>query len=141
MQSDEFQINQNFPNLPDDFNRLPKSKLNRILSFIERHLEAEICLEDLAAEAGMSVFYFARMFKHSTGKSPHQFVLEQRIEYAKYLLVQTEEPLAEVALRCGWANQSHFTTSFKQKVGVTPRRYRFWHEPVFFRPDEQVTLA
>ena len=109
------------------FNQLPKSKLRRIVDFIARRLEHEISLRELAGEAGLSMFYFARLFKQTTGLSPLQFVLEQRIEYAKYLLVRTDDPLVEIALRCGWANQSHFTTVFKQRVGVTPRRYRYWH--------------
>jgi AraC family transcriptional regulator len=112
------------------FSTLPKSKLKKILDFIELNIEDQLSLGDLADEAGMSMFYFARMFKKSTGKSPHQFILERRIKYAKYLLTQTEEPLVEVALSCGWANQSHFTTAFKRLVGVTPRHYRHWHEPL-----------
>jgi AraC-like DNA-binding protein len=111
------------------FSTLPKSKLKKSLDFIELNIEEQLSLGDLAVEAGMSMFYFARMFKKTTGKSPHQFILEQRIKYAKYLLTQTEEPLVEVALSCGWANQSHFTTAFKRLVGVTPRHYRYWHEP------------
>lgn len=111
------------------FSTLPKSKLKKILDFIELNIEDRLSLGDLAVEAGMSMFYFARLFKKSTGKSPHQFILERRIRYAKYLLIETEEPLVEVALSCGWTNQSHFTTAFKRLVGVTPRRYRHWHEP------------
>lgn len=111
------------------FSTLPKSKLKKILDFIELNIENQLSLGDLADEAGMSMFYFARMFKKSTGTSPHQFILERRIKYAKYLLIETEEPLVEVALSCGWANQSHFTTAFKRLVGVTPRHYRHWHEP------------
>jgi AraC family transcriptional regulator len=110
------------------FNRLPQRKLNQILTYIEFNLENDICLKDLAGEAGMSIYYFARLFKQTTGKSPHQFVLEQRLNYAKYLLSQTDDSLIEVAMKCGWANQSHFTTAFKRSVGVTPRRYRNWHE-------------
>lgn len=111
------------------FSTLPKSKLKKILDFIELNIEDELTLGSLADEAGMSMFYFARMFKKTTGKSPHQFILERRIKYAKYLLLETEEPLVEVALSCGWANQSHFTTAFKRLVGVTPRHYRNWHDP------------
>lgn len=134
MQEKEFQTDKKLPKSSDNGeseknNLLPKSKLRRVLKFIESKLEQEICLRDLAAEAGLSHFYFARLFKQTTGKAPHQFVLEQRIDYAKYLLIETNEPLAQVALRCGWANQSHFTTAFKQKVGVTPRHYRHWHQP------------
>lgn len=108
---------------------LPKPKLRRVLAFIAEHIEEEITLDEMARIARMSVCYFARMFKQAVGKSPYQFVLEQRVDYAKYLLTQTDLPLVEIALRCGCANQSHFTTVFKQNLGVTPKRYRDWHQP------------
>lgn len=108
---------------------LPKPKLRRVLAFIAEHIEEEITLDEMAKIARMSVCYFARMFKQAVGKSPYQFVLEQRVDYAKYLLTQTDLPLVEIALRCGCANQSHFTTVFKQSLGVTPKRYRDWHQP------------
>jgi AraC-like DNA-binding protein len=107
---------------------LPKLKLQRVLAFIAENIEEEITLDDMAKIARMSVCYFARMFKQSVGTSPYQFVLEQRIDYGKYLLTQTDLPLVEIALRCGCANQSHFTTVFKQLLGVTPKRYRDWHQ-------------
>lgn len=104
---------------------LPISKLKKTLAYIKENLEAEICLNALAREVGISIFYFSRMFKNSIGKSPHQFIIEQRIDYAKWLLKNSDEPLNQIALRCGWSNQSNFSTAFKRIVGVTPKFYRF----------------
>ncbi len=103
---------------------LPKPKLQKVLAFIAENIGEEITLDKMAKIARMSVCYFAWMFKQAVGISPYQFVLEQRLDYGKYLLIETDLPLVEIALRCGCCNQSHFTTVFKQFLGVTPKRYR-----------------
>ena len=54
--------------------------------------------------------------------------LEKRLNYAKYLLVQTAEPVDEIALNCGWKSQKIFTYVFQKKVGVSPKHYRKWHQ-------------
>jgi AraC family transcriptional regulator len=78
----------------------------------------------LAQQIGFSPYHFARLFRRTTGESPHQFVMRQRVEHAQRLLMQRDAPLAAVALACGFANQSHFTQSFKRQIGLTPRAYR-----------------
>ena len=103
---------------------LPKPKLQRVLTFIAENIGEEITLDKMAKISRMSVYYFARMFKQAVGISPYQFVLEQRLDYGKYLLTETNLPLVEISLRCGCSNQSHFTTVFKQFLGITPKRYR-----------------
>src|SRR5262249_625382 len=95
-------------------------RLARVLAFIDAHLRRELSLEELAREACLSPFHFARSFKVATGLPPHQYVLQRRHAHAKALLAGRTLSLAEAALACGSSSQAHFSTSFKQATGVSP---------------------
>jgi AraC family transcriptional regulator len=95
-----------------------------VCDYIEAHLHEEIVLGDLAAAGGRSVRHFSRMFRKSTGQTPHGFILRKRVDRAKDLLRRQKLPLAEIALTCGFADQSHFTTSFRKATGQTPLGWR-----------------
>ncbi len=99
-------------------------RLRRVLSYIADNHEQDLSLEDLAGEAAMSTFHFAREFKRATGTTPHQHILKFRVERAKELLVGSQLPLAEVGLRTGFSHQSHFTRLFRRYTGTTPQSYR-----------------
>ena len=99
-------------------------KLHRIDEFIDARIDTQVSLGDLAALSGMSVFRFSRVFKLATGIPPHQYVLRRRIERAKSMLRVAAPTVADVALECGFASQSHFTDAFHRAVGTTPRRFR-----------------
>jgi AraC family transcriptional regulator len=103
---------------------LTHQQMRHVLDFVQAHLDQELSLEALAQQAGFSPYHFARLFRHTTGESPHQFVLRQRIERARRLLDARELPLVHVARVCGFANQSHLTHAFKRHLGLTPRAYR-----------------
>ena len=98
--------------------------LRRVLSYIAENHEHELTLEDLAGEAAMSTFHFAREFKRATGTTPHQHLIRFRVERAKALLAESQLPLAEVGLRTGFSHQSHFTRLFRRLTGTTPQSYR-----------------
>ena len=83
-----------------------------------------ISLDDLAGSVGLSRYHFARRFRQSTGTTPHEFVLQQRVERAKTLLDRTNTALPDIASVCGFADQSHMTREFRKRVSVTPGRYR-----------------
>ena len=100
---------------------LPKYKLDRTIDYIEAHLDQNLELEDLAQQAGVSQFYFSRLFKQSLGITPHQYVIRQRVERARQLIQQGELGLADIALECGFANQGHLNRHFKRLTGVTPK--------------------
>ncbi|MBK1665451.1 AraC family transcriptional regulator [Rhodospirillum rubrum] len=95
----------------------------RLRAFIEANLERALSIDDLAAVADLSPFHFARAFKATLGEPPHAYVQSRRIERAKTLLRADRLPLAEIALLCGFASQSHFTARFRQATGQTPGRY------------------
>ncbi|KOP25534.1 hypothetical protein AMR41_14550 [Hapalosiphon sp. MRB220] len=103
---------------------LPKYKLRKILEYIHAHLNQDITLADLAGSVGMSQYYFVRLFKQSMGIAPYQYVIHQRVERAKLLLKQGKVTITDIALQCGFANQSHFTKHFRQVTGVTPKAYQ-----------------
>src|SRR4029077_14107810 len=103
---------------------LPQQRLFRVQEFIESRLEADLTLQELASEVGYSRSHFLRMFRATTGMTPHRYVLKRRVERARQLLEQAELSLAEVAFRCGFASQAHLTVAFRNEFGVTPAEYR-----------------
>jgi AraC family transcriptional regulator len=103
---------------------LPPARLRRVEEFLMAHLADDIGLDDLAAIADLSAKHFARAFRQSTGIPPHRWLIERRIDRAKALLSSSHEPLADIALTCGFADQSHFTAAFRKVVGATPGSFR-----------------
>jgi AraC family transcriptional regulator len=104
---------------------LPRAKLRSVIEYIEEHLDAALTLEQMAAAARLSAYHFARQFKAATGLPPHQYVIARRVERTRQLLqTGTDLPLAEVAARGGFSDQSQFTHHFKRAVGVTPGQFR-----------------
>ncbi|BBZ26277.1 transcriptional regulator [Mycolicibacterium madagascariense] len=87
-------------------------------------LSGKLRLADLARECGLSTSQFSRAFRRTVGESPHQWLIRQRIERAKTLLRESEASLAEIALGCGYCDQSHFTRSFTAWTGISPGRWR-----------------
>jgi AraC family transcriptional regulator len=106
---------------------LTDRQLKRVEWFIRDHLSEEVSLDALAQQVGLSPHHFALLFRRTTGLSPHQFVLRQRLECVRYLLKETEVAIGQIALRCGFTDQSHMTRAFKQAHGCTPRAYRQDH--------------
>jgi AraC family transcriptional regulator len=103
---------------------LPTARLKRVLEYIAAHLGDEIRLEILASIAGMSQHHFCELFRRSTGVSPHRFVIGQRVERGKRMLRDTDLSILEIGLATGFADQSHFTKTFRRMARVTPRDYR-----------------
>jgi AraC family transcriptional regulator len=100
------------------------SVLRRCVEFIEAHLEGNLRLSDLSHEAKVSTSHLIRSFRQSTGKTPYQFLLHQRIERARSLMRDHSTPLTEVALASGFADQHHLARVFRRITGVTPSSYR-----------------
>jgi AraC family transcriptional regulator len=103
---------------------LSPAKLQRTIAYIQAHLDQELSLTTLAAVVHLSPDHFARLFRQSTGRPPHQYVLWYRIEHAKRLLAETDVPLSAIGLQIGCTDQSHFTALFRRHVGATPKAYR-----------------
>ncbi|MDX2242157.1 MAG: AraC family transcriptional regulator [Leptolyngbyaceae cyanobacterium bins.302] len=102
---------------------LSPTQLKLVTDYINDHLAQELSLEELAAIAQLSAFHFCRSFKRSTGFTPHQYVIRQRVERAKQLLKDGKLGIAEVAFVCGFTHQSHLNRHFKRLTGVTPKKF------------------
>lgn len=103
---------------------LSSAALRLVRDRIEARLGESLTIEELAREAGLSRFHFARAFKKATGLPPHRYVTLRRVERAKGLLRHSDLPLADVALEVGFSNQAHFTDRFHRLTGSTPNGYR-----------------
>ncbi|MFG1344417.1 AraC family transcriptional regulator [Xanthobacter autotrophicus DSM 431] len=90
-------------------------------------LEGQVLIADIAAACGISRSHFIRGFKDVTGVTPYQWLLHQRIERARDLLVNTRMPLADVAISCGFSDQSHMTRTFTRLTGAAPGAWRRGH--------------
>ena len=99
-------------------------QLKQVLEYIQAQLSQELSLDRMAAQAGLSRSHFANQFKQAMGVAPHQYVSQQRIEKARRLLRSPHRSITDIALECGFANQSHLTKVFKKQTGTTPRAYR-----------------
>ncbi|HEY9609371.1 AraC family transcriptional regulator [Allocoleopsis sp.] len=101
--------------------QIPQYRLRFVKEYIDDYLEQKLSLSELAAIAQLSPYYFCHAFKQSTGISPYQYVIQQRVERAKQLLMQGKMSIAEVAQTCGFTHQSHLNRHFKRITGVTPK--------------------
>ena len=112
------------PPLREPSEGLSPRKLQQTMAYIQAHLSQEISLAGMAAELGMSQYYFARLFKQSVGLSPYQSVMRQRSERAALLLRTTSLSVAAIAAQVGFASQTQLALQFRKFIGTTPSRYR-----------------
>ncbi|NEQ19437.1 MAG: helix-turn-helix transcriptional regulator [Microcoleus sp. SIO2G3] len=103
--------------------KLSSIQLKEVIEYTRTQLGEELNLSQLADIAQVSEFYFSRLFKNTTGMAPHQFVLNLRLERAKKLILTGQMSLSEVAVLCGFFDQSHFSNVFKRAWGMTPRAF------------------
>ena len=112
--------------LPEAYDRagLSSVRLRGLINYIQEHLDGELSVAKLAEFAHTSPFHFSRQFKHSTGLTPHQFVLQKRLDKAQRLLANEALSIAEVAYAVGFPSQAHFTSVFRKNLGQTPKAWR-----------------
>jgi AraC family transcriptional regulator len=103
---------------------LTRNQLQQAIDYIHTHLDRDLSLVEMAAVINISPTYFASLFKRAIGTSPHQYVIQQRVERAKTMLSKTDLAIADIALQVGFSSQSHLTQQFKRFTGVTPKQVR-----------------
>lgn len=99
-------------------------QLRRAHEFINANLAGDASIEQLASETGLSASHFARAFKQTMGMAPHQWLMQKRIERAKVLLKRKDLELSDIALSCGFVDQSHFTRVFTRLERNSPGKWR-----------------
>ena len=102
---------------------MPKYLLRRTIDYMQSNLGADLPLAELAENVQMSLWHFCRMFKQATGLSPHQYLMRERIEAAKRLLVKPQASQEKIATELGFSDQSHLVTVFRRFTGFTPKQY------------------
>jgi AraC family transcriptional regulator len=103
---------------------LGSARLRKIRELVDARMEDDLSLDDMAQSVGLSTAHFARMFRKSTGETPHQFVLRQRLERAKAMLRAPAARVLDVAVACGFKTQQHFAQAFRDLWGASPTEYR-----------------
>jgi AraC family transcriptional regulator len=99
-------------------------RMSRVMAFVDQHIERNFTVADLADVACMSPAHFARSFKTTTGRSPHEFVSGIRLVLAQQMLADRHLPISDIALSVGFSSQSNFSRAFRDATGMTPRDWR-----------------
>ena len=107
--------------------RLGVSKLKRVMEYMSANLAEDIGLEQIANELAMSSSHFAHEFRNSTGTTPYQYLLQQRLERAKRLLESTSLPIQNVSILTGFNYPANFVRTFRQRAGQSPDAWRKDH--------------
>jgi AraC family transcriptional regulator len=95
-----------------------------IIDFVRSRISEDLSLLDMAAVTGLSMTRFSHAFKTSMGKSPHQFVSQQRVQCAKELIGSSNLRMIDIALACGFKTQQHFARIFREMSGLSPTEYQ-----------------
>jgi len=103
---------------------LGSARLRKIEELVDANMEDDLSLDEMAQSVELSMAHFARMFRKSTGETPHQFVLRRRIERAKAMLRVRATRVLDVAVACGFKTQQHFAQVFREVSGTSPTEYR-----------------
>jgi AraC family transcriptional regulator len=103
---------------------LTPAKLRRLDEYVESEFSRPISLSELAAQAGLSEYYFCRVFKQATGSSPYKYVLQKRLEFAMASLRDCNESIQDIAFAAGFGDPIQFAKHFRRATGLTPTAYR-----------------
>jgi AraC family transcriptional regulator len=104
--------------------RLSDCRVRKVFDYIEDNLTGSISLDDLASVVGLSVSHFKVLFREATGLSPHQYLIRRRVERARNLLGESELSISQIAVKTGFAHQSHLAHHMHRLLGVSPRELR-----------------
>jgi YesN/AraC family two-component response regulator len=101
-----------------------KELVEASVSYINKNFDREISVSDISKYIFLSTSYFTKIFKEYMNVSPHNYLLDIRINRAKELILNTDSKICDIALNVGFSNQQRFNEIFKKRVGITPLKYR-----------------
>lgn len=96
------------------------------VQYIQQNFAKKLTLEELAAQCGISVYHFIRLFKQAQNCTPHEYIVGVRLRQGIHLLLTTTLPVSEIAVSVGFHSSAHFSSCFKANYGMTPQQYRFY---------------
>ncbi len=105
----------------------------RVASHIDNNFDRQLPVSELAKLTRLSNSYFSRAFKGSFGQTPHAFIICRRIERAREEMLEGQEPLSQIALSCGFADQAHLARLFRRETGLAPSAWRRANRPAVDR--------
>jgi AraC family transcriptional regulator len=111
-------------NVSDEKERLLAWQARTVCDYIDAHISCRVRVADLCALVQLSEAHFSRSFKRTFGQSPHAFLVRRRLEFATRYMLETDAPLSDIALRCGFVDQAHLCKHFRQATGRPPAAWR-----------------
>ena len=106
------------------FEKEDETPVGKALAYMRAHLTKDLSLNEIAAAAGLSPYYFSRLFKAETGSTPYEYVLARRIDRARHLLKTTDMSVKEIAFAIGYKSEARFIGAFTDRIGLPPGKYR-----------------
>jgi len=104
--------------------KITGNRMRLLDEFIDAGLDSPLSVPAMAGLLGLSEGYFMRAFKNATGKSPHSYLIDRRLAKARALMRDSTATLTQIAYACGFNSQAHMTTTFRQRLGVSPAQLR-----------------
>ena len=106
------------------------TSIKEAIRYIHKHLDRDLSIQTVAQWVGLSPKYFQKVFRESTGKTPNEYIIEEKLTKAKALLRQTDKAISDIAFECGFTNFSYFSRMFKKRLNKTPQEYRNAKQPL-----------
>ncbi|MBP2032823.1 AraC-like DNA-binding protein [Clostridium algifaecis] len=108
----------------NEYSTLENSIVNNSIVFIEKFFYNDLSVKDIADNVNLSEFYFSRLFKKYTNKSPHKYLLGIRLNYSQKQLLTSTKTIEVIASECGFKSTTQFIRAFKKAIGITPNKFR-----------------
>jgi len=110
--------------VPEKRGRLLAWQVRKVRDYVDAHIADPILVADLASLLHLSAAHFSRCFRATFGESPHAYVIRRRVKFVAQYMLETDAPLSEIALRCGFSDQAHLCKHFRPATGITPAAWR-----------------
>lgn len=117
-------VRSNLPPKPHNKPRGYNENLKTVIDYMNENYAAGVSCSELSKLIKMDKYGFIRAFKKQTNKTPYEYLLDLKIEKAKKMLKDGKYSITEISMMCGFSSHSHFTTTFRKKIGISPTEYR-----------------